>query len=682
MKASGVVGFPSPPSTPFPPFEQKESVVDITSVYQPPIIAKRFLGSANTGKTTTLIEELAALLEAGVPANRIAVFAASPQAAAELRSRLQARVSRAEDDAAGMFVGTPRAFAMRVLDTEYAYAITGRKARMLSPIEMSCLIEDLKVSGIREGRIRKMLAFFFRSQTELADDEPRWLVGAEEDNLYSLLEGNLDLLKAVTESELSNLACKVVLQAKAADGSTALGVEGKGSAPFLGFDYVFVDDYQLLSRASQHLCCLLSHKSVSIAANPNGCVQVYESYPYAAGVEEFVELFPCAQTIELSVGRQALTIQKAISALSAEEHVGSLPLQTDECAFEGSVGSVVSSSPEEEFQTIAQFVAETLGSGITQDVVVAAPNISWAASITSALHAVGVDARCNTGTRPWNANVTSEANSLLPRLLCALRLVTDPEDFPAWRTWCGFGDSMANSAAFAGIRHAAAERGLSMVEALDLLSSGLLSLKKGSLGADRVVEAYREGLAMCEGARGRRGMELLDFITACVQHDGQAKAPSAFAKLCGSDEPMTREKASASDLLASAMQSFEGPRPHGKGTVAVLTYRETIVVKADTLVIAGFVNGFIPKGDWFDLTKTPIAKQPGLRAEDARLVTALMSAAQRSLVFSAFDSIDLETALRLRLKIDRIRMEKGRRMASISPSIFLQSALGTQESQA
>ena len=145
---------------------------------------------------------------------------------------------------------------------------------------------------------------------------------------------------------------------------------------------------------------------------------------------------------------------------------------------------------------------------------------------------------------------------------------------------------------------------------------------------------------------------------------------------------MTREKASASDLLASAMQSFEGPRPHGKGTVAVLTYRETIVAKADTLVIAGFVNGFIPKGDWFDLTKTPIAKQPGLRAEDARLVTALMSAAQHSLVFSAFDSIDLETALRLRLKIDRIRMEKGRRMASISPSIFLQSALGTQESRA
>ena len=629
------------------------------------IAATCILGEANTGKTTAIIRRIVSLLETGAPGNGIAMFCASPQAAGEARSRLDAAAGHVAVDASDVFVGTPRDIALRILDTGAAFAVTRRRARILSPIEMDCLIEDLKTSGIREGRIRKMLGFFFRCWSDLADDDPHWLVGAEEDILYTLLESDLNLLEASPECAITNLARKALLHAKVADDLPSA----------FAFDHVFVDDYQLLGRASQQVCCLLARQSVLISADASGCIRAAEPYPYAAGIAEFTERFPGAETIELDECHQAKQVRSAFDRLCEREHLEHAGAHMGEQVPEGDVRVLASPSPEDEFRTVAQVVADALEAGESYDIVVAAPNAAWAGSIASALRDAGVEVRRHAGNRTWNSGLTSESGNVPARLLCALHLVADPQDGPAWRTWCGFGNCMANSPVFDGLRSAAKDHGLSLTEALDGLAVGTLSLKRGSIGAEEVAEAYCAGRALCESASELRGIALLDRIAACVMRDPRAKAPGAFVKLCGADDASGIERAEAPEMLEHALRSFDGPLMHGDGTVAVLTYREAATAKADKLVVAGFVNGFIPNGAWFDLTRTPLARQPELRVEDAQLVAALVGSTRSALTLSSFSNATLETATHFDLKINRIGMENGRRMARISPSIFLNSLL-------
>ncbi len=646
------------------------------------ISAQRTLGGAGTGKTSAAIKSALALLEDGCPASRIALFGPTPQAAAELSARFKAEACRSSADITGVFVGTPRQHALRVLDSDRAFAVTGRRARLLSSLEMDFLIEDLKVSGIRAGRIRSMLQFFYRSWTELADDDEHWLITAEEKNLHTLLKDNLRMLESLLEPEVANLACKVLTLSNegrlATEGPASECADASGGSSPMTYDHVFVDDYQLLSRASQRLCCLSATSSISVTADPHASVRAYESYPYAAGVEEFEALFSDVKTQVLSLSCRAQAIHRAHVALVKHEQLGSLPSDTSDSAPEGSVKAVVAKTPEEECRSVVKLVRDALGSQEGgRGVLVAVPNANWARNITEALHAAGVEANSHVSKHHWRARLRGGPSDALPRLLCSLRLVADPQDCLAWRVWCGFGDGMANSTAFDGIREAM-QGGVTLVEALDSLAAGNLPLKRGSLGADRVAHAYRKGRALIEGAQGRCGAELIDYLSGYLPDDSRARAVSVFSALLNSESGTL----SAPAMLQAAFDSFDGPLARGEGVVAVLTYEEAIGAKAGTLIVAGFVNGFVPKGDWFDLTKTPAGKQAKLRLDYARSVAALVDSAQKNLVLSSFSGTDLETAVKLNLKIDRIKMEDGRRTACISPSFFAESLLDLPGSSA
>ena len=281
---------------------------------------------------------------------------------------------------------------------------------------------------------------------------------------------------------------------------------------------------------------------------------------------------------------------------------------------------------EQEFSTVAERVAKAKRDDGQFDVVVAAPNTRWAEELASALRSAGVSSFVHPAIHPWNTDPTT-GKTQLSKLLCGLRLAADPKDAPAWRTWCGFGDSMANSPAFNGIRKAAGKRGLSLVEALEALSTGTLPLERGSIGVNRVVDAYCAGIELCRKAQGLRGAELLDRIAGCIRDDERAMAPETFVQLCGAADATSPEQPDAQTMLARFCSSFEAPLPRKDGAVPVLTYREAIGTNAEALIVTGFVNGFTPGGDWFDLTKTPSAKQPQDRLDCARTVAALAGSA-------------------------------------------------------
>ena len=100
------------------------------------------------------------------------------------------------------------------------------------------------------------------------------------------------------------------------------------------------------------------------------------------------------------------------------------------------------------------------------------------------------------------------------------------------------------------------------------------------------------------------------------------------------------------------------------------------------LVLAGFVNGFFPSRDYFDATVMTPDKQKLARATDIRRLYAAAGKPTERLVASWFTSIDLVGAEQLKLEIGRVRLRRGERIATTSPSIYLKEIEPTEDQSA
>ena len=136
------------------------------------IKATRIVGGVGCGKTQQLIERVCSLLSGGEKAGNVLVLCATPQACESFTLRLNAAGEEAGVNADEIAVTTPRALALEVLSDAEAVRWSGREPRLLTAYEELFLLEDMKVSGLRPKRLREMLKFFYRSWTELADDDP------------------------------------------------------------------------------------------------------------------------------------------------------------------------------------------------------------------------------------------------------------------------------------------------------------------------------------------------------------------------------------------------------------------------------------------------------------------------------------------------------------------------------
>lgn len=578
--------------------------------------AIRIVGGAGTGKTETLVCRAAGLVSSGVAPADVRAFCATPSAARAFAVRLREKLGEAGGEAR---VVTPRAFALEVLGDVAAVRFTGREPRPLADFEEKFLLEDMKVSGLRPKRLREMLKFFHRSWTELADDDESWLLPGEEAETHALLKANLAFTRSIVEPEAANLAVRFLranTEARAAHGAK----------------HVVADDWQCLSRASQLLCELAAAESIAVTGDADACVETFDSYPYAAGLDEFAERHPQAETIELTT-----------------------------CYRSSSAEELAADDPADEFAKVADMVAAELAAGTEPGrMAVSVPNGVWAKNVVAALKARKVAAEALPDALPIRGDIRDNARCQAARLMTALALVADPDDALAWRCWCGYGDYLANSAAFADLRSYAENAGLGLVQALEAMVCDSRAAA-GVIGAERVVEAYRAGRELIERTHGLAGRELLDELARATGADA---VPPAVAALCEGGE-------TAQEMARLAREQLLFPALRDEAAVAVVPYDRMTGLSPEVLAVAGFVNGFIPCRDYFDAAVTPLDKQKKMRAVDASRVYALAGKAGRRLVLSHFAETDLETAGALDLKIDRIKLKNGIRTCSISPSDFL-----------
>ncbi|MCD8200298.1 MAG: AAA family ATPase [Coriobacteriaceae bacterium] len=665
--------------------------------------AQCITGGSGSGKTQRVVEAVGSALETGVSATDILVLCASPLSCQALRRRLSEFLGAA---AAGKVqdieVTTPREYALRILADTEAIAWSGRQPRILAPFEETFLMEDLKVSTVRSKRLREMLKFFYRSWTELADDEEDWLVTEEERLVHRMLKDALDDTGALLEPEVANLAVGYLRSHEDARQRH-------------GRPYVFIDDYLHLSRASQILGTLLATDSITVAGDRYASTQVFDSYPYADGFDDFAKRYPEHTSIELEDCHRCAPCAYAAEVLQEEIATTSTDIKDANSkgvsrpsdnvpevpdAPERSCPDLLqAATPEAECTQIADYVAANLDAARPASFVIASPNDTWTRNIAGALDARGIHAGTVLAAAPLKGDTRHLERCVPARIFNDLMLLADPTDALAWRSQIGFGDHIARSAQVSTLREACQQQGISFAEGLEELANAQpaadgkqTTIKTGPLaeeqeltfdmlaaqaGMQYVVDAYRQGHAALRAGADLTGNELLEALTRFVSGDDSATTPEVLKDLCAGPDGFIGDDDDASVLVARVREKLTAPQPDSEAVVLVLPYDQLIGVSPDSLIVAGFVNGFFPCRDFFDGAIMPINRQEQTHAIDVRRAYVLVTKADRMLIFSYFTEADLELAEPLKLKIERVRLrDDDRRICTIEPSVFISQIFG------
>ncbi|WP_296012130.1 hypothetical protein [uncultured Adlercreutzia sp.] len=615
-----------------------------------------FEGTEKTGKTAALVARAASLVRDGASPDDLLVFAASPDGAAVLRRRL----IEADPRLATATVTTPRAWALDVLSDPRAQAFTGRRPRLLAPFEESFLLEDMKVSGVRPGRIGSLLKFFGRSWSDLADLDEHWLIFEEERELHQLAKDVLAAYGAYLATEVANAGYHYLSNDEAALAARQIS-------------HVLVDDYQNLSRASQHLAALAARKSLTVTCNPDTCIAVFEPYPYAAGADELAEACPGATVTKLTESALPPGVQSAIGHLNRlirgqATFEDGLPKPGGLSAVSEAGLSIESCpTPADEGRRALAWIKETLGTGARpRDLAVVVPNKTWERNMVRALKAAGIPVRNGGQAGPVAGDVRYADLSEAAQFVTLVTLAADPRDGAALRAWCGFGDYLTHRALFSELLPLCGPRRdlAALLGELGTTPGQSLTFQSDAEGVSARVAELERGL---KALRGLTGSALVQAAADCVAGRSGAPLPSAIAGLLGGLEE-TDDAVKLAGLLQRAMTC---PRLPDEDAVAVVRTERAFGLEATHVVVTGLVNGFTPPRAVFDRTRTSPERAAALTTRAAGLLKAPLSLGARGALLLSFETLRAVDAEAQGLHIERFYADKGTRMARVSRSVLL-----------
>lgn len=592
-------------------------------------------GDPRSGKTGALVERAVAWAEAA-PATPDAqppllFFCASPVTIDDAALRLSQRgLANVPVEAVGLaepaacqhgprtgLVTTPFDYACRILADPRAQRAIGRGGRMLSRAEEAVFYEDLKTCGLKRRRLRELWAFLQCGLANLNDSDPNWIQTTEEQAVLDLARDILAFEGAVLPGEAVNLAVR------------ALEAEPALRQRF-GSPIVLTDDYLLMSRASQRLVNLLATSKIAVAGSEKAALPAFEPYPCATGFEEFEAAHTPLQRVMLEVPFHPLD-------------------RAWEAAFDlaGEMG------------LIARTIAEELAGGTSPGAIaVVGVNRIWRANLQRALASVGIPAAPlgHAALKASKGELAPASDDERERVLRQLRdgIVqptglresrararadmsgiashNEPSASPcgdsiAWRQWLSFDDALGRSAAVSELRRVAQPRGLNLAEALAALDADTLpGLPATSPFAQSLLAPYREA----------------QRLLAECRENGQP-------------------------TISTSAATPKSPAP----AVAIAAPEDLFGRTFDVVIFGGFVNGFIPSRDMCDSGVVVGGARTRQEAADRAAIALAEHRATKRLLFTSFESCDLETAERLRLHIPRIRLKGGVRVCDIEPSSYL-----------
>jgi DNA helicase-2/ATP-dependent DNA helicase PcrA len=638
-------------------------------------------GGAGTGKSFVVVKRVQSLLAQGVAPTDILVVVPGANAATELRRRLETMLV---SGASAVRIATIHDLCVDILSTPDALMATGRYPRVINNIENIFLLEDLKTLGIKPRRLKEMLKFFYREWTELGDARDDFFVAQEEELVHSTVKNLLVARGAMLEPELSNVTVNYLRDHARARAQIQV-------------PHVLVDDYPCLNKASQQVCCLLAAQSLIITGNPCQAPGMLEPYPWPQGLADFATASANVEKIELaSTVRCPQKVASCGNALLLREPTTEDGLVAfDESTPLGGVTLVKWVTPSQEFAGIADYLCQRLGSVAAgksgkddnkdeslgasskddktpvspaaqtldpKDVLVVVPNRAWGRMLEKHLKNRGIQTSSILASTPLGGNPREKKTSVAMRAFTLLNLIAHPTDIVAWRSWCGFDDYLANSAPWATLSAWADESGLGLLEALErLAATGAEDITSVPTHTQVLKDAYCEGKRIIAACADKQGRALIDALG----QQGYEVPPELEILLV----PIADYDTAVTLYTRAARKALE-PVFEAEGAVRIGTPESILGLEAKLVVLAGLINGFVPTGAYFSTDTTPDAKARLLNRERLQLYTAL-TRSSAELVLSYFQKENLLQAEPLGMEISRIRMERGERLAVVSPSEFL-----------
>ena len=519
-------------------------------------------------------------------------------------------------DVQGVEVVFVQDLALRQLKDERVQAATLRSSRVLDANEMDVLTEDVKVCGLKLKRVSEMLKFFYRSLADCSAEKEGWLASQEEATVFAILEENLEARRACVPAEVA---------AKAYCGMKAASIIPEGCP-------IVVDDYAALSKSSQRLVDYLSGGSLVAFGNAGFKILDDEPYPNPSGMADLLE----------EEGVQAVYLD--------EKQPLKMPVKT-------------LANPIDEFEYVAEYVGRLIEGGAdAADIMVAAPNATWAKQIHKKLCVQNIACALDLQPRKIAGDPRDAARCGEIRLHAFAKLLGNPSDFTAFRTFIGAGDWLVGSDGFLELLAYARERGLAVDEAVK-------QMRRPENGED-ITASFKKlikPMDLLDEARSVWQTKTVGEIEAYMQKIGMPLGGHAASLGDGQSRPNI-------EAFIDSFTMKRSPLPDG---VVVTTFSRTLSHPCKTLVIPGMVDGFMPKRDAVDDAFDLDHRQRAL-ARDGRLLKAVEACAQNRIAYTNFDHDAIENTAALHMCTTRIYEKGGRRMARVAPSTLLKRIEGDQ----
>lgn len=633
-------------------------------------------GPARSGKTEALVRRCVAIAEQGVNPESVLVEVSSAVAAQAFRRRLRTACSSDNAEyAEKVRIVTAIDACIEVLDGDDARAATGRSPRLLTAAEYNFFLEDMKTLGQPVRRLRKMLEFFY-DRWSMLEDEQEWLEPGEESKARAHAASLLEAHDAMLVQEAAYV-CARFLQDDA--GSAARG----------SYEYVLCDDYQNLSRAEQTCMCLLAEKQLIVAGNPNQQVAHRSGRSYARGFVEFdvhrrnVELFELdcvfgpAGVAAFADALCGCSSMDASLVSRSNRSLDSTFLHGEQEKEAAQVMHVKWDTPEDELNGLTKYIralVDAAPEGGESGICVVAPNRRWARMLQRMLEKRGFAASCApaSGGIGGDPRKLEKSHALIART--KLALLADEGDVVTWRCWCGFGNHLTNSDAWASLIAYAQERNMGLLDVLQNLNHDITELGcEPFLRAGALAQRYESGREFIDQNKGRKGFALLRAVGA----EGLVEFEDVRARMQGDE---------TAHVLESMLRAWESDScyPDDSRIVRIASYESMTGMEADWVFFVAAIDGFIPVRDAFELVSTD-EKRIELTDEQRRLFYNAVSKGRRHVVISHFAKAPLELAEASKMQVIRVRAEGSfdcksssesvsGRVAVLRPSIFLREA--------
>lgn len=530
-------------------------------------------------------------------------------------------------EAAGLPAGTVlslREAALAIIAGADDAAGTGAR-RLLDGNEQDVLMEDLKVSGIKPGRLREMMKFFAKGIAEGASHDADWLISLEEQRQFAILTENLEARGALLPVAVYDAALTALNTPGGAEAARAIAD---------GDTLLIVDGFHTASARGQALVAALAPGTLIVCGSPLAATNSEEDYPSLAGFTALAETAEAAAVVEFA------------------------PVVREE--------TVTAPHPAAEFDAVAATVRAAVEAGTDPTAIaVACPHPIWMDAIATRLAAAGIPIAVDGGPAKVKGDPRLPERCGRLRTRALAKLLRDPNDFTALRSWLGLGDWLLRSDAFLELLAWARDHGTTAPAALCRLAA----LPDSERGCELFAK-FDEPLNRLTALEGALADASGPAAVATLEEAGCELAPGERAAL---------EAADVFDNAAFAALVLDGEGaedPDGTagadapGAVALFPYRRAFGRHGRLTVICGAVSGFLPA---LDATSDRQTVDHRRRAydRDRLLFETLKATADERVVLTRFTDDRIENADALGLDVGRVYAEDGLRYAAVKPSPYL-----------